>query len=95
MPASISETDVSVVKAFLKEKKLKHLRCRQRAATVVIESGPKDDALGHLRLRKLSATNWAADEFHHSGRWSPLPIQAPLAEALSVVAADFSWLLAA
>ena len=51
MPASISETEVSVVKAFLKEKKLKHLRCRQRAATVIIESGPKDDALGHLRLR--------------------------------------------
>lgn len=93
MPASISESEVSVVKAFLKEKKLKHLRCRQRAAALIIESGPQDDALGHLRLRKLSATNWAADEFHHSGRWAPLPIQAPLADALRAVAADFSWLL--
>ena len=72
MPASISESEISVVKAFLKEKKLKHLRCRQRAAAVIVESGPQDDALGHLRLRKLSATNWAADEFHHSGRWAPL-----------------------
>ena len=93
MPVSISEAEVSVVKAFLKEEKLKHLRCRQRAAAVVIESGPEDDAQGHLRLRKLSATNWAADEFHHSGRWAPLPIQAPLAEALRAVAADFAWLL--
>jgi hypothetical protein len=93
MPASISEAEVSVVKAFLKEKKLKHLRCRQRAATVILESGPQDDALGHLRLRKLSATTWAADEFHHSGRWAPLPVSAPLAEALRAVASDFSWLL--
>lgn len=93
MPASISDADVSVVMAFLKEKKLKHLRCRQRAATVILESGPTDDALGQLRLRKLSETIWAADEFHHSGRWAPLPIQAPLAEALRAVAADFSWLL--
>lgn len=53
----------------------------------------KDDALGPLRLSKLSATNWAADELLHSGRWAPLPIQAPLAEALRAVAADFSWLL--
>lgn len=93
MPASISEAEVSVVRAFLKDKKLKHLRCRPRAAAVIVESGPTDDALGHLRLRKLSGTNWEADEFHHTGRWEMLPIQAPLADALRAVAADFSWLL--
>jgi len=65
MPASISEAELSVVKSFLKEKKLEHLRCRQRAGAVIVESGPEDDALGHVRFRKLSAMNWAADEFHH------------------------------
>lgn len=93
MPASISEAELSVVKSFLKEKKLKHLRCRQRAGAVIVESGPADDALGHVRLRKLSGTSWAADEFHHSGRWASLPIRAPLNEALHAIATDFSWLL--
>jgi hypothetical protein len=95
MPASISEAELSVVKSFLKEKKLKHLRCRQRAGAIIVESGPDDDALGHVRLRKLSAQNWAADEFHHTGRWAPLPIEAPLTEALRAIAADFSWLFEA
>lgn len=93
MPASVSQAELSVVKSFLKEGQRKHLRCRQRAATVIVESGPKDDALGHVRLRKLSSMNWAVDEFHHSGRWAPLPIEAPLAEALRALATDFSWLL--
>lgn len=95
MPATVSEAEISVVKAFLKARKLKHLRCRRRAAAVIIESGPEDDALGHLRLRKLSATTWAVDEFHHSGRWASLPIQAPLSDALGAVVADFSWVLEA
>ena len=95
MPVSISEAELSAVKAFHKETKLKHLRCRQRAGTVIVESGPEGDALGHVRFRKLSATNWAADEFHHSGRWAPLPIEAPLTEALRAIANDFSWLLVA
>jgi hypothetical protein len=93
VPASVSEADIAMVKSFLKDKRLKHLRCRQRAATIVVESGPKDDEIGHIRLRKLSATTWAADEFHHTGRWAPLPIQATLDEALAAVATDFSWLL--
>lgn len=59
MPASISEAELSVVKAFLKEMKLKHLRCRQRAGAVIVESGTEDDALGHVRLRRMSAMNWA------------------------------------
>jgi hypothetical protein len=93
MPVSISEAEVSIVSAFLKEKQLKHLRCRQRGAAVIVESGPQDDAYGHLRLRKLSPTNWAADQFHHTGRWTPLPIQASLTKALQAIEADFSWVL--
>ena len=81
------------MKSFLKDRQLKHLRCRQRAAVIVIESGSKDDAYAHVRLKKLSSAMWTVDEFHHSGRWEPLPIQASLAEALSAIAGDFSWLL--
>ncbi len=91
MPAAVPA--IATVTAFLKARRMTHLRCRARAGAIIIESGRKADPLPHVRLRKLTPTAWAADEFHHSGRWAPLPIQAPLAEALSAIAADFSWLL--
>lgn len=91
MPAAVPA--IATVTAFLKARRLNHLRCRARAGVVIIESGSKADPLSHLRFKKLTPTTWAVDEFHHSGRWAPLPIQAPLADALSAIAADFSWLL--
>jgi len=93
MPATATAADLAVVTTFLKRQKLKHLRCRVRAAAVIVESGPKDDALGHVRLRKQSASAWEADEFHHSGRWAALPIHASLNDVLLAISSDFSWLL--
>jgi hypothetical protein len=81
------------VTAFLKARRLAHLRCRARAGAIIIESGPKKDPLPHIRLKKLTGTAWSVEEFSHTGRWSPLPIQAPLPDALAAVVADFSWLL--
>jgi hypothetical protein len=91
LPAAVPA--IATVTAFIKARRMTHLRCRTRAGAIIIESGPKADPLPHVRLRKLASTTWAADEFHHSGRWAPLPIQAPLAEALNAIAADFSWIL--
>ena len=93
MPAVVSAAEVAAVRSFLGARQLPHLRCRQRASTIVVESGPEDDALSHVRLKKLSPTTWAAEEFHHSGKWTPLPIQGPLSEALGAIADDFPWLL--
>lgn len=84
---------IATVTAFLKARRLSHLRCSARAGAIIIESGPKADPDPRVRLKKLTGTQWAVDEFHHSGRWTPLPIQAPLSEALTAVADDFSWLL--
>jgi hypothetical protein len=95
LPASVSGADIIAVTAFLKDRGLKRLRCRRRANALILEAGPKDDALSLVRLRKLSPTAWAADEFHHSGRWAPLPIRGPLAESLQTIADDFSWLFEA
>lgn len=91
MPAVVPE--VATVTAFLKARQLAHLRCRARSGAIIVESGSKADPVSHVRLKKLSATVWTVDEFDHTGRWAPLPIQAPLAEALAAVVADFSWLL--
>jgi len=90
----IPATDVSAVASFLAAPTCKHLRCRKRANTIVIESGPAEDTFPHLRLRKLSAKSWGIDASNHTGRWERMPFQGPLLEVLPMVAESFPWLLA-
>lgn len=94
MAISASDADLSAVKSFLSTAGLKHLRCRKRAATVVIESGPPGDLVPRLRLRKLAATIWTTDAATHTGRWEPMPLRGALRENLRTVAETFPWLLA-
>jgi hypothetical protein len=93
LPTPILDSELSTVQAFLKARRLAHLRCRARAGAVIVESGPTKDALTHVRFKKLTATSWTVDEFHHTGRWAPLPIKASLSDTLAAVATDFSWTL--
>ena len=94
MPVPVTELDVSTAKSFFSGATSRHLRLRKRADTIVIESGPPGDAYPHLRVRKLSAKNWGIDAATHTGRWEPMPFQAPLLELLATVAESFPWLLA-
>jgi hypothetical protein len=94
LTVSATDTDVSAVASFLTAPTCRHLRCRKRAGTIVIESGPPDDAAPRLRLRKLSPKNWGIDASTHSGRWERMPFQGPLLEVLPMVAESFPWLLA-
>jgi hypothetical protein len=91
VPTAISS--VASVTAFLKANRLKHLRCRARTGAIVVESGSQKAPAAHIRLKQLTAGTWAVDEFHHSGRWSPLPIQGDIDAALTAVLADFPWVL--
>ena len=92
LPVPATDADLSAAASFLAVSK--HLRCRKRATTLVIESGPSNDALPRLRLRKLSSKNWAVDASTHTGRWERMPFQGPLLEVLPLVAENFPWLLA-
>lgn len=94
MPVPATDTDLSSVAAFLAAPTCKHLRCRKRADTIVIDSGPPDDSLPRLRLRKLSPKNWGIDASTHNGRWERMPFQGALLEVLPMVAENFPWLLA-
>src|SRR5262249_48743394 len=69
MPIPATDIDVSKVTTFLKGAGLNQLRCRRRADTLVIESGPAGDTTPHVRLRKLGANIWATDTATHTGRW--------------------------
>lgn len=94
VPIPVTDTDVSAVTKFLAAPAWRHLRCRKRANTIALESGPKGDPTPHLRLRKLSAKNWGVDAATHTGRWERMPFQGPLLEVLPMVAESFPWLLA-
>jgi hypothetical protein len=91
---SASEADVSAVASFLATAGIKHLHCRKRAATLIIESGPAGDAVPRLRLRKVSATIWATEAATHTGRWEAMPVRGSLRDNLQTVASTFPWLLA-
>ena len=93
MPNAVSS--LASVTAFLKARRLTHLRCRARAGSLVVESGPQKAPTAHIRLKQLMAGIWAVDEFHHSARWSPLPIQGDIDAALTAVLDDFPWVLEA
>jgi hypothetical protein len=94
MPHLASDADLSAATAVLKASGLSHLRCRKRASTIVIESGPKKDAITHVRFRKLGVHVWAADAATHTGRWEHMPVRGLLAENLRLIADTFPWLLA-
>lgn len=94
MPAPASEADLTSVCGFFAASNARHLRCRKRANTIVIESGPAQDPIPHLRLRKLSPKAWGIDSATHTGRWERMPLQGPALEILSAVAENFPWLLA-
>ena len=94
MPSAVSDADVSAATAMLRASGLTHLRCRKRASTIVIESGPSRDAIPHIRFRKLGVHIWAADAATHSGRWEHMPVRGKLTENLQLIADAFPWLLA-
>ena len=94
MPVPATDADVSAVTSFLAGPAAKHLRCRKRADTIVIESGPPNDAFPRLRLRKLSSKSWSVDAATHTQRWERMPFQGSLLDVLRLVTENFPWLLA-
>jgi hypothetical protein len=55
----------TVLSYFAKFDGLEHLRARERAELVIIESGPADDPIPHARLRRLAAQFWALEMSTH------------------------------
>jgi hypothetical protein len=94
MPTAASDADLAAVKVFIKEAGMTHLRCRKRANTVVIESGPESDSSPRIRMRKLTGQVWSTDAATHTGRWEPMPLRGALTENLAAIAGAFPWLLA-
>ena len=89
------EEDLEEVERFLnKRKALKHLRARKRADTIVIESGPPDDADPNARLRRVSVHLWTLEFPTHNGRWEPTPYKDSVEALLLCLVKSFPWTIA-
>ena len=89
------EFHVAVVQEFLDDHRgLKHLRPRKRGDTIVLESGPKGDAIPHARVRRLTSQWWGLELPDRQNRWGSIPfVRAPLGEVLDLLRQQFPWML--
>jgi hypothetical protein len=94
MPKYVAEDRHSqIVQRLLHAGDLNHLRARKYGAAVIVESGPKDDAIKHIRLTRQGAQVWNLDIADHRGRWESTPFRASLDELVAAVADTFPWVL--
>ena len=73
---------------------LPHLRGRKRGELVVIESGPKDDPIAHVRLRRETIHLWTLEVATHTGRWEKTGFRGTIDELLGVLVTELSWTVA-
>lgn len=83
---------VEEVEDFLADHpELGHLRIRHRGALLTLESGPTDEPMPHVRVRRLSVHYWTLECATHTGRWEPTGERAPLGELLELAVESYPW----
>jgi len=89
------EIHVWAVQDFIDDHRgLRHLRPRKRGDTIILESGPKDDAIPHARVRRVTSQWWALELPDRHRRWGSIPfVRAPLREVLDLLRQQFPWIL--
>jgi hypothetical protein len=81
------------VERLLHARQLHHLRARKYGAAVIIESGPLDDPVKHLRLTRDTVQLWLLDIADHQGRWERTGERATLEDLITLVVDNFPWTL--
>jgi hypothetical protein len=89
------DSHARTVEHILHARDFGHLRARKYGATVIVESGPADDAYKHLRLTGDGVHVWLLHMADHRGRWEPTPFRGSLDELVTLVADTFPWTLQA
>lgn len=72
---------------------LEHVRVRRRADLLILESGPKTDAIPHTRFRRIGVHRWQLEMPLRGGGWDRTPERAQLIELLDAVIANYGWML--
>lgn len=79
---------------LLHQREATHVRARKYGATVIIESGPKDDPVRHFRLRRDTVHLWYLDISGRGSRWEPPPLRGNIESLGSAVVENYPWTLA-
>ena len=85
--------DPKTVERLLHARQLTHLRARKYGAAVIVESGPTNDPVKHLRLTRDSVHLWLLDIADHRGRWERTPERASLKDLVTLAMDAFPWTL--
>ena len=85
--------DADSVTRILRERGHEHLRVRRRGALLTIESGPQDDPVTHVRLRRDTAELWTLEMATHTGRFEQTPFRDRLEPLLEMLVEQFGWTL--
>lgn len=96
MPEPIADALQAVsLKCLLQTKQLHPLRVRRHGVLLVLESGPDDDAVAHVRFRRLGAHIWRIEMPAHAGGWEATPYRGQIEQLLDLLISTFPWTLAA
>lgn len=94
MPTAAEPHHATRVQDLLHERGAAHLRARKYGKSVIVESGPADDPVKHVRLRRETVHLWCLDIANHTGRWESTPFRSTLDDLVNTVADDFPWTIA-
>ena len=73
---------------------LPHLRARKYGELVVIESGPKDNPIPHVRLRRDTVHLWRLEIATHTGRWEKSGFRGTIDQLLELLVTQLPWTVA-
>ena len=93
MPNHAESYHPGEVEDFLHERGFKHLRAHKRGSDVIVESGPNNDAIKHIRVRRDTVHLWLVHIADHRGKWQSTPFRGLLDDVLVLVVETFPWVL--
>ncbi len=85
--------DALDVTNYLHAQGCNHVRVRRYGDLLVIESGPKNDAIKHARMRRVSVHYWTLEMATHTGQWQQTGLRGLLDEINKSLFHDFGWVL--
>jgi hypothetical protein len=88
------EYEADSVRDVLRKRRLRHLRVRRYGALLIIESGPEEDAIPHVRLRRVTRQYFTLEAATHTGRWERTGLRACLEPVLEQALREMPWLFA-
>ena len=76
---------------LLSRRGLPHLRVRRHGMLLIVESGPLDDPVAHVRFRRRGAHIWTLEFATHMSRWESTPFRDQIERLVDMIQSDYPW----